>query len=231
MNLRRWLPVLLMALASPGSADVLCKARNGVVVVRSACKRKETQLVPDALGLRGPQGAKGDPGPLGPGLTVHDANGALVGALLGDAVFRVIDGRPTTLAVGKSGFQGSNLFSWYAESQDCSGQALVFVPSPTTPPDPLLEPPLSVRAGVAYFAVGDASTHTVHSSLGLPSTETDCAYICSQPSASPGVGCTFIPPDRCCLTYTPGFSGEFTALTTFDLSTLGLVPPFHVEGP
>src|SRR3989442_7624255 len=140
MNLRRWLPVLLMALASPGSADVLCKARKGVVVVRSACKRKETRLDPDALGLRGPQG----------GLTVHDANGALVGALLEDGVvFRVIGGRPRALAVGKRGFRDSDgPLSWLAESQDCSGPALLPLPSPTTLPDPLIEPLLGVRAGV-----------------------------------------------------------------------------------
>src|SRR5438132_5289598 len=119
MNLRRWLPVLLMALASPASADVLCKARKGVVVVRSACKRKETQLDPDALGLRGPQG------PLGPGLAVHDANGALVGALLENGVVvRVIAGVTRALRVNRNGFI-SDLFSWSAESEDCSGPPLV----------------------------------------------------------------------------------------------------------
>src|SRR5206468_540305 len=144
-------------------------------------------------------------------------------------VFRVIGGRPRALVVGKSGFRDGDRVSWYAESQDCSGPALLPLPSPTTPPDPLIEPLLGVRAGVAYFAVGDASTHTVSSSLALGSTETDCANVCSQPG-EPGVGCTFIPPDRCCVTYAPSiaFSGAFTALATFDLSTLGLVPPFHV---
>jgi hypothetical protein len=49
-------------------------------------------------------------------------------------------------------------------------------------------------------------------------TAADCA-----PSA------TFTPPDSCC-----GLGGQTFAVApaaTFDLSTLGLVPPFHVEGP
>jgi len=41
--------------AGSASADVLCKTRKGVVVVRAACKRKETRLDRDSLGIHGAQ--------------------------------------------------------------------------------------------------------------------------------------------------------------------------------
>jgi hypothetical protein len=44
-------------------AAVLCARRNGSLRMRDeVCKRKETQVDPDALGLRGPAGPPGAPG-------------------------------------------------------------------------------------------------------------------------------------------------------------------------
>ncbi len=51
--------------ATPAFADVLCKKKSGVVVVRTTCKKKETALDPTALGLQGPKGDKGDTGAQG----------------------------------------------------------------------------------------------------------------------------------------------------------------------
>src|SRR5881397_3993583 len=76
-----------LLIPSNAPAAVLCKKKSGVVAVRDACKRKETRLDPDALGLRGSQGPKGDKGDLGlqgpPGLvagvTVCDTKGTVVG--------------------------------------------------------------------------------------------------------------------------------------------------------
>jgi hypothetical protein len=47
---------------TPANADVLCKTRKGVVVIRAACKAREMRVDFDALGLRGSQGPKGDKG-------------------------------------------------------------------------------------------------------------------------------------------------------------------------
>jgi hypothetical protein len=51
---------------TPARALVMCQKKSGAVFVRETCKRKETALNPDALGLRGPAGppgSTGDPGP------------------------------------------------------------------------------------------------------------------------------------------------------------------------
>ena len=57
-------------LATSPNAAVLCKKKSGAAFVRDTCKGKETLVDPDALGLRGPQGAKGDAGQQGvPGAT------------------------------------------------------------------------------------------------------------------------------------------------------------------
>ena len=54
--------VLVGTWATVGEAEVLCKRRSGAVVVREACKKKETALDLSQFGAVGP---KGDPGQQG----------------------------------------------------------------------------------------------------------------------------------------------------------------------
>ena len=56
------LGALCLMWATPGRAVVLCAKKSGVVVIRAACKKKETPLDLAQLGAVGP---KGDPGPQG----------------------------------------------------------------------------------------------------------------------------------------------------------------------
>jgi hypothetical protein len=63
------LAILLSTSASPFAA-VLCSKKSGAVVLRDACKKKETAIDPTGLGLQGPKGdtgAQGVPGAQGPG--------------------------------------------------------------------------------------------------------------------------------------------------------------------
>lgn len=56
---------LAVAWAAPTPADVLC-AKGSKIAIRTACKKKETQLDLAQFGAVGPKGDKGDPGPAGP---------------------------------------------------------------------------------------------------------------------------------------------------------------------
>jgi hypothetical protein len=63
-----WIACTLAWTASASGA-VLCQKRSGVVVVRAACKKKESLLDIAQFGAVGPAGPKGDagePGPAGP---------------------------------------------------------------------------------------------------------------------------------------------------------------------
>jgi hypothetical protein len=57
---------LLLSSAVTADADVLCRKKSGVVVIRVACKQKETPVDLAAFGAVGPKGDQGNPGPAGP---------------------------------------------------------------------------------------------------------------------------------------------------------------------
>jgi hypothetical protein len=75
------LAAMLVSVAIPAGASVLCQKRSGVVVVRDVCKKKELPLDLSsfgAVGAQGPRGLPGEPGPPGPGVAT------LVGAINAD---------------------------------------------------------------------------------------------------------------------------------------------------
>src|SRR5438874_5836813 len=130
----RWMAVVAcVATATTASATVLCKTSTGLVAVRDACKRGETQLDPIALGLQGPPGptgatgATGATGPPGPGLVVRDANGQFVGLFLGGTTLRRrVGGQLLQLLFDASGFlEFGNRSVVLYQSADCSGPVLM----------------------------------------------------------------------------------------------------------
>jgi hypothetical protein len=76
----------LLALGTVAGATTLCADRRGKVSVRDVCKRHETAIAPQDVGLVGPRGADGQAGPPGaPGmvpLQVIDAAGHPFGIML-----------------------------------------------------------------------------------------------------------------------------------------------------
>ncbi len=54
--------VVVLAATTGAQADVLCKRRNGTVVIRTACKKKEAAVDLGQFGVVGPQGPPGPPG-------------------------------------------------------------------------------------------------------------------------------------------------------------------------
>jgi hypothetical protein len=190
--------VLVALVAMPAGAAVLCKKRSGAVLARDACRKKET------------------PADTAERPVVRDANGALVGPLLGASgtgtVLRRVGDVLMTLTVDTTGFVDT-FPSFDYESTNCSGPPLVPAPAAMLTIAPI------VRGGTAYYASGTPAAHTIQSTL--------------TGSIVPGMcfSGTFVPPDACCLTLPSPQTMQVTPAATVPLGTLGLVPPFRVTGP
>jgi len=221
-----WLAVLVVAVYSQAEADVLCKRTNGSVFLRAACKKKEVQIDPVALGLQGPAGPKGDKGntgpqgPAGPGAVVRDAHEAFVGAYDNQSV--LIDVGNMLVSVSLEGNSSAASFrddylKSYTENVDCSGTRFVDITTSS------------------FFSSGIISGTTLYV---LPTSGgtlmTLNAEVATHSSLITGSGSCpgtqfFIPPHSCCQPFTSSFTRTVTPLVevgTFDLS--GFVPPFHV---
>jgi len=247
--------VVLAALTSAHAIVLCAKQRsdgtfNAAVKIREACRPSETQLDPVELGLQGPKGDKGDPGdvgPVGPGsISVRDSTGALVGAWRyvnarnGQAVL-TLSGNAVAFPVLPYGFYDDQVVKTYHESADCSGP-------------PLLRDELIAEGGTAAANPGFLSVFQGYNLSGAAHYPTslrfsgllgsydfagcaECApFGCSCAPLTTAGGCTgaggtFTPPDHCCFPFSGGASEVVGEVGTFDLTTLGLVPPFHVEGP
>jgi hypothetical protein len=234
---------------------VVCQKRGkSNFTLRETCKRREVQVLdldtliepPESPGPDGPQGPEGSEGS---GLVVRDATGALVGRVvaLPDAepgvsyldakvltVVRDLDGVLVQLGIetdpGRQGFRDLPIppagrsypapLAYFENSSECFGTPL------STDPANYLEPGLAVprarfhqSTGTVYYPTGTFANRQTKSLLRYPSG--GCA----------DVGGVTLPGDLCCEPISgPTFAGT-TELTTLDASTLGLVPPFHVEIP
>jgi hypothetical protein len=131
-----------------------------------------------------------------------------------------LNGDVVVLPLTRAGFIQAPLSSfnnYFFSNPDCTGQA-IFDGGPSGAPtsDGLLTNSYQIINNVVYYPQG--VIQTVQSQL---------AYFGGQ---SCPTGSTPTSPGFCCFTFAPG-TGPFEAMGTFDLTTLGLVPPFHVEGP
>src|SRR5690242_5444191 len=92
------LAILLAAV--PVRAEVLCAKKNGIVVMRTACKTRETAIDPVAVGLKGPQGDPGDQGDPGvPGPPGAPGPGAQFAVVAADATIVTQSGGITASVV------------------------------------------------------------------------------------------------------------------------------------
>lgn len=215
--------VLVLGLAAPASALVMCarKNREGEVAqgasikLRDACRASEVQIDPIALGLQGPQGPtgpQGDPGedgapgpqgPSGPGAVVKDALGDTVGTVIGGSPDTSLDvafeagGRAYFTNVDRSGDWLGGLGYVYFESTDCTGAPLAVV-SPVTTLLQFVVAPVP-PGGIIYLLDDDLLARPVRSRGRVDRTE------CQAESGMP--------------------------TTVSVLEPLVFTPPFHVETP
>lgn len=222
------------SVAPPAAADTL-NALKSVDGAGSGLDADTLQgLTPRQLMLGGAASA---------GLIVVDANDAVVGNLVQlssedgviDArhglVARRVDGHLLALLFGATGFLEREQDFWH-ESVDCTGTPLSLV-DPEFGAEVLTT--VSVSNGFGYYASGAATTRTV-SSLSVtisdaPDPATFCVTICNGRLG--GAAGAFTPPDACCCS-----GGSFLPITdpavefaSFAVASLGLTPPFRVEGP
>jgi hypothetical protein len=98
------------------------------------------------------------------------------------------------------------------EDPTCSGQPFGTLDFPTLIATPYVLGPF------AYYAAGPARTITVQAKTQFLSQQ-DCA----------NAGGFFTRPNTCCVPVS--FAADVHPLVIFDLSTLGIVPPLHLEAP
>jgi len=162
-------------------------------------------------------------------LVVRDANGAPVGPVVDALVLngspsdtevgivRRLNGLPVRLSVSSDGFVETSLLLDYV-SADCTGAPLLA--TTVTQPLPFI-PHAQVARGVAYYAAG------LPIAVNPGSFEAPEDQGCLNGTPLPSHGTCCYPGSRCA-DLPCGFG---VPVATTDLSTLGLVPPFHVEGP
>jgi len=223
----------IAATASAVQSAVLCKKKkSGVVVIRDACRKKETKIDLGQFGAAGPPGAPGAPGgpgspgsqgPMGPALVVKDASGTLVGVVtsiphldgalnvIQVTVARQVGDAVVMLDADASGFLQcgtTNSYSYirnlYYTTSDCSGAPFLAADAAPT---------------LAAVACLDPTTHLAYYPTGTGTSLAPVAYRAITVSGLGGCQPT------------SGAASYYAPASTLDLAALGLVPPFHVEGP
>jgi hypothetical protein len=209
------LAVAAVAFVTTGAEAAMCVKKSGAVVVRDACKKKETPLgAAQFVGEQGPAGApgasgeKGDPG----AFRVVDSVGKLVGfADVDYSAAIIVDVPGLGLGLVYSDLDGSGIWpedgiELFHESEDCEGEPLA------SPDRYQLVPYVQVWANTGYFPRRPGSTQTIASREYVTNT-------CSTFITGRGLCCeNMSSPEEIFVTRT----------TPVAVSTLG-TPPFHVE--
>jgi len=158
-------------------------------------------------------------------LMVVDGNGKFVGAVI-DAplgftsaeIVRRLGNVSVRMSVNAGGFS-NDFFTAddgpYFESSDCSGPMLIRAREGLG----LFYPPTALVFGTTAYYVPEGTTRSANSKAQFGTSQADCQN-----------GGVFVPPMFCC---SPGVSNIFLLgpAVSFDLTTLGLAPPFHLDIP
>ncbi|HXJ34193.1 MAG TPA: hypothetical protein VMS22_09160 [Candidatus Eisenbacteria bacterium] len=211
---RPWSAVLFVAIlvAEPAAADVLCRARNGRVIVRTSCKKREATL-------DFPKGPPGDAGAAtAPPVRIVDAAGVPVGLFAEPAneddtpsvLFEAGGQVVTFLIIGPAGFDQNGFL--YHMVPHCADAGLVFVSRRNA----------LVREGNVVGTTGYYAGDPVESRVPA-----------SREKTKPGAGCGADEPlanGNCCeVAITPIALDLGPAMTVFDIPSLGLTLPLRIE--
>jgi hypothetical protein len=216
--------VLALAVLLPSGdakALVVCKARSGKVLVRDACRRKETRVSLPEFGVPGAPGATGTAGAPGrAALYLVDATGVEIGPVVYAAEFVgfLSSGDPHVHALIRgdqiggaaliaAALQGGVVGTVSYTSTDCSGGPLVDGNN--------LMPVLQVIVDTAFRPVQPAGA----------------AMLQSSETTDQSLGCTSVTPrGGCCRSHPATPNNMLWTASTTTLTALGVHPPFHVSG-
>ncbi len=202
--------------AATADADVLCLRKSGAVIVRTACRDRETVLAPGEVGLVGPSGQPGSTGTTGPdGLVpfeVLDARGVAVGVVASVTNQLVLLEhpaleRPVLFDVSPQGFDDRSNDRLYHELAGCTGAAALRASSAIAG----LVPTAVLMGPVAFYETGSFGSFTA------ASFEQEC-----DPGEVPST-----PRGTCCTNFPMTLTDTFPAARV-GLSALGFEPPFRM---
>jgi len=217
-GLCRFLTLLALVAVVPADAVVVCAKKSGRLQAREACKKREAAVLPGAVALVGPPGPQGQTGP--PGVVamlpyeVVDAGGKQLGLLINwlgseaQVVTRVsgVDAPLQFIIDVLNGtFYTPPEYLWY-EQPGCVGAPLYA--------DGETIVPIGRVFGTRFYVSRTApSDHPVASYEYVP--EPDCSS-----------GDTPTERQTCCTDYSS--TAVVAPVESFDVSVLGVTPPFSV---
>jgi hypothetical protein len=212
--------LVVLALATPAHAMVLCATRKGDLVADEQCRRREVQLDAQDLGVVGAAGLPGPAGPAGPdGASVErpfrvvDADGkpaclpvADDGKIMQCVLQPDADDVPIQLVLYRNGTDPEFQYAYYLEP-GCRGEAF------------MTEPQAMIARGFIFggrlLAVRDAREMRMARSYERP--ETTCN------------GGTLTADGTCCSDFASPVEENLAPARTIVLSTLGIAVPLHGE--
>jgi hypothetical protein len=212
---------ILIAASLQSSADavVLCAKRSGKVVVREACKSRETAVLPGGVAIVGPPGAQGPAGAAGATAQVPqevvDSTGKQFGTLLRWDGFlaQVVAAVPGVDVPFQFTIVDGTFFNESLQSQilhdeiGCAGNAFIRDVGG-------LVPAVHVFGPRAYFSRTVSSMTPIKSREFTPTTPGDCGS--STPTGR----------ETCCFDDTS--TVNVSPAESFETSVLGVKPPFSV---
>ena len=222
MSRRRTALLVVLLLAAPTHAAVLCRAGSGKLSLREACRKAEQAVNPaeiDVSSLTGPPGDSGAPGGRGRfPVAIVDGTGTELGSTLGlldtfglSAMVAITHPALTETAafrVSRDGFVADRFGSFAAvfySSLDCAGV-------PHVRPRSGALRIAQVYGDSLYYETGEASSRTIQSQ------ERDTGAPCSGGASTTARG-------TCCSNAT--FTQFAAPAVRVPLANLGFVPPFN----
>lgn len=235
--------VATLFVSQPVHADMVCARRDGGLRVRAdTCRPKERKLDFAALedatgpqgppGERGPEGPPGPPGPVGPaglqgsvstsGLLVRDSRGFVVGpvvsvdALAPTVVVLRLGGLLLSLGVTSDALtSASSVPQLYFQSSNCVGTPMLLTGVGHQLP---LVRPVIVAGTTGYYPESPPSARSRQATAFPVSSADECT------------AGTFLLPGLCCQAHPASPLVPMSDAATMSISSLGLLPPFTVDG-